>query len=148
MGAEAAIVQAATWTAAAVVGYLFLRIVFVTLQNQPAVAKAALAGGIAAVLTGGGMAFAAAGGGTSPPPAVSADWPAGRLPGRNTAVTVRRGDCLWDIAARRLAHPTSAHVAAAWPRWWLVNRVVIGADPDLVRPGQRLRPPSSTRSPS
>jgi nucleoid-associated protein YgaU len=148
MGSEAAIVAAATWTVAVVAPYLAIRTIAAALRVGSGAAKLAVGAGLAIALVGAGAAFATSGGGASRPPAVSADWPTGRLPGHATAVTVRRGDCLWDIAARRLAHPTSAHVAAAWPRWWLVNRVVIGADPDLVRPGQRLRPPSSTRSPS
>lgn len=57
-------------------------------------------------------------------------------------VVVRRGDTLWDIAARRLGPgATAAEIAAEWPRWYAANRVVIGADPDLLRPGQRLQPP-------
>lgn len=55
---------------------------------------------------------------------------------------VRPGDCLWLIAARRLgpgADPSD--VAAAWPRWYAANRDRIGADPALIRPGQRLIAP-------
>lgn len=148
MGSEAAIVDAATWTAAVITGYLVARGIAAALCLGRAAAKAALGGALAIALVGGGAALATSGGGTPRPPVISADWPSGRHPGHAPAVIVRSGDCLWAIAARRLVHPTSAHVAAAWPRWWLVNRVVIGADPDLVRPGQRLRPPSSTRSPS
>jgi nucleoid-associated protein YgaU len=33
-------------------------------------------------------------------------------------------------------------VAASWPRWYAANRRVIGADPDLILPGQILRPPA------
>jgi hypothetical protein len=57
-------------------------------------------------------------------------------------VVVHRGDSLWSIAARRLGPGASdAEVAAAWPRWYAANRAVIGPDPDLVLPGQRLRVP-------
>lgn len=57
-------------------------------------------------------------------------------------VVVRRGDSLWDIAARHLGPTASAEaVAAEWPRWYAANRDVIGPDPDLIHPGQRLRPP-------
>lgn len=145
---DATIVDAATWTAAVVAGYLVVRGIAAALRVGRVAAKAAAGIGIATALVGGGAAFAGSGHGTSGPPAISADWPTNRDPAHVRAVTVRPGDCLWDIAAHRLTHPTSAHVAAAWPRWWLANRVLIGADPDLVRPGQRLRPPSSTRSPS
>ena len=58
-------------------------------------------------------------------------------------VVVRRGDSLWDIAARHLSPDASAaDVAVEWPRWHLANRHVICADPDLLIPGQRLVPPA------
>ena len=58
-------------------------------------------------------------------------------------VVVHRGDSLWGIAARHLgSSPDAAEVAAEWPRWYAANRHVIGADPDLLRPGQRLAPPA------
>ena len=44
--------------------------------------------------------------------------------------TVRPGDTLSEIAER---HGTD------WPRLWRKNRDVIGDDPDLIYPGQRLR---------
>jgi hypothetical protein len=57
---------------------------------------------------------------------------------------VRRGDALWDIAARRLGpDATQSDVAREWPRWYAANRTVIGADPNLIRPGERLRPPAA-----
>jgi nucleoid-associated protein YgaU len=57
-------------------------------------------------------------------------------------VVVRRGDTLWDIAARYLGPDASAaEVAGEWPRWYRANRAVIGADPDLLIPGERLVPP-------
>lgn len=65
-----------------------------------------------------------------------------RHPGGPDEVVVRRGDTLWDIAARRLGPRASpAEVAAAWPRWYAANRALIGPDPALIRPGQRLRAP-------
>jgi LysM domain len=55
---------------------------------------------------------------------------------------VRRGDTLWDIAAQALGHQATAReVAHAWPRWHHANRRTIGANPDLLMPGQRLREP-------
>lgn len=70
---------------------------------------------------------------TGPPP-VSA---------RPAYVLVRPGDSLWRIAERALG-PTAGmgQIAATWPRWYAANRVVIGPDPDLLHPGQRLRPPA------
>lgn len=58
-------------------------------------------------------------------------------------VVVRRGDSLWHLAARSLGpSATVAEIAAEWPRWWRANRDVIGADPDLLVPGARLRAPA------
>jgi nucleoid-associated protein YgaU len=73
------------------------------------------------------------------------DWP-GTTPDRSHVVAP--GDCLWRIAAERLrragGHPSDAGVAAAVESWWQANRGVIGADPDLIHPGQVLRPPPTT----
>jgi hypothetical protein len=58
-------------------------------------------------------------------------------------VVVRRGDTLWDIAARALGtQATAVEIAAEWPRWYAANRDVIGADPDLIYPGTVLNPPT------
>lgn len=58
-------------------------------------------------------------------------------------LVVRRGDSLWHLAARSLGpSATVAEIAAEWPRWWRANRDVIGADPDLIVPGARLRAPA------
>ena len=60
---------------------------------------------------------------------------------------VLRGDCLWDIATGWLQsrQPGTPVAAADVPRavqaWWQANYAVIGADPDLLLPGQVLRPP-------
>ncbi|MBT9255889.1 hypothetical protein KMZ32_10425 [Phycicoccus sp. MAQZ13P-2] len=59
------------------------------------------------------------------------------------AVVVHRGDSLWTLAAHHLGPgATDAEVARAWPRWYAANRAVIGADPDLLLPGQVLRVPA------
>ena len=61
------------------------------------------------------------------------------------AVVVRRGDTLWDIAARRLGPGASdAEIATAWHRWYAANAAAIGPDPDLLLPGRRLTPPDIT----
>ena len=61
-------------------------------------------------------------------------------------MVVRRGDTLWSIAARQLgADASEAEVAAAWPLF-AANRAVVGADPDLLLPGQVLRAPEAAAS--
>jgi hypothetical protein len=91
---------------------------------------------------------------TAPASAVVAgavpDWPAGSATADPRAPTgahvVLRGECLWDVAAgwlhqRSGTAPTDAEIAAAVRAWWSVNAGVIGADPDLLLPGQVLSPP-------
>jgi len=51
-------------------------------------------------------------------------------------VQVASGDTLWDIAARRLG------AGASWPAIYALNRDVIGPDPGVITPGQRLALPS------
>jgi hypothetical protein len=56
---------------------------------------------------------------------------------------VHPGDSLWSIAADALgADASDARVASAWQRWYAANRLLIGPDPGLLRPGQRLQPPT------
>ncbi|MGV1007426.1 MAG: LysM peptidoglycan-binding domain-containing protein [Dermatophilaceae bacterium] len=58
---------------------------------------------------------------------------------------VRRGDTLWEVAARHLGPRASATaIAREWPRWYAANRSVIGPDPHHIEPGQLLRPPAAT----
>jgi len=67
------------------------------------------------------------------------------LPGSDrsgSGVLVRPGDSLWLIAARRLGSTADDHhIASAWPYWYRANRRVIGSDPNLLEPGQRLVTP-------
>ncbi|MGA4777775.1 LysM peptidoglycan-binding domain-containing protein [Cellulosimicrobium sp. AB352] len=68
------------------------------------------------------------------------------VPGPEAApeVVVVRGDSLWSIASRHLpAGSTDRQVAEAVERWHVTNAHVVGADPDLVRPGQVLVAPSA-----
>ncbi|MGY2004940.1 LysM peptidoglycan-binding domain-containing protein [Blastococcus sp. SYSU DS1024] len=72
------------------------------------------------------------------------DWPP--APSADEHVVVR-GDCLWRIAEAHLARtwgraPATAEVATAVGAWWRANADVIGPDPDLLLPGQVLRPPA------
>ena len=60
------------------------------------------------------------------------------------AVEVVPGDTLWAIASRALpADATDARIAAATRAWHRANREVIGDDPDLIVPAQRLIPPTA-----
>jgi hypothetical protein len=61
---------------------------------------------------------------------------------RPAAGVVRPGDTLWAIAARSLpTGATDAEIARACARWHAANRDVIGDDPNLIFPTQRLAPP-------
>lgn len=61
-------------------------------------------------------------------------------------VVVEPGDTLWAIAARALPPGTApARVAADVERWHAANGDVVGADPDLLHPGQRLTPPTEDK---
>jgi hypothetical protein len=57
-------------------------------------------------------------------------------------VVVRPGDTLWGLADESLAPgaPSSA-ITERWHRIYRANRSVIGDDPDLIVPSQRLRLP-------
>ncbi|MFJ8980261.1 transglycosylase family protein [Streptomyces sp. NPDC102282] len=53
------------------------------------------------------------------------------VPGKREAYTVARGDSLSGIAS-------AERVRGGWQRLYAANRVVVGTDPDLIIPGQRL----------
>lgn len=58
---------------------------------------------------------------------------------------VRPGESLWAIAAARLGDAaTEADVADLWPRIYARNARAIGADPNVIHPGTRLRIPGGT----
>ncbi len=71
-------------------------------------------------------------------PAAPAETPA-PAPDRGRSVVVVPGDTLWDIAARRLG------AARSWPAIYALNRDVIGPDPGVINPGQRLTLPEEIR---
>jgi nucleoid-associated protein YgaU len=61
--------------------------------------------------------------------------------GRDERYVVRPGDSLWSIAQ---AHPAGdVDVERRWRSIWAANRDVVGADPDLIHPGQALRLPGT-----
>jgi nucleoid-associated protein YgaU len=145
MDADAAIVAMATWTTGLAAGYLIVGVLAAALRNRPRIGRAVLGVAVATAVTGGGVALAQPDDGGSPhPPAISVSWPI--RPTHPRSVVVTPGDSLWTIAARRLERPTAVRVAAAWPHWWRTNRRVVGPDPNLIRPGQRLLAPTSVRS--
>jgi nucleoid-associated protein YgaU len=94
------------------------------------------------------MGAAAGDGHRDPGPAITglpmpdrATGPAHRASGPRTVV-VRAGDCLWHLAAADLpAGASAAQVTARWQAIHRLNAAVIGPDPDLIHPGQRLALP-------
>lgn len=65
-------------------------------------------------------------------------------PAASSSVVVRRGDSLWVIAAAHLPEGASpSEIDTSWRQWYAANRSVIGPDPNLVLPGERLWPPAA-----
>ena len=62
-----------------------------------------------------------------------------RLP---TLHRVARGESLWTIAEEALGTQDPVRVARYWHRIHRTNRAVIGADPNLLQPGQQLTLPT------
>lgn len=73
------------------------------------------------------------------PPTTSAP-PSAESPAATTYI-VQPGDSLWRIAQLHGADGES-ETSTAWPRWYELNRDLIGPDPDLIHPGQVLRVPT------
>ena len=70
--------------------------------------------------------------------------PATSLPSAGDHI-VRSGDTLWSIAAAHLLPGADdAAIARAWPAWYSANVGTVGSDPNLLKPGQVLRPPRAT----
>ncbi len=62
----------------------------------------------------------------------------GLLPRCGKDYVVRSGDTLWEIAARALSTEDERRIARYWPSIHRVNRNIIGVDPSVIHPGQRL----------
>lgn len=60
------------------------------------------------------------------------------------AHVVAPGESLWSIVRDRSPGASDADLATAVVRWHAANRGVIGPDPDLIQPGQRLVPPGAS----
>lgn len=57
-------------------------------------------------------------------------------------VVVKTGDSLWSIVAAALGpYAGDVDVARSWPDWYRANRDTIGADPNIILPGQILHAP-------
>lgn len=83
---------------------------------------------------------------TTSPPSDASPGPAPAPAAADATVVVQTGDCLWDLAREQLGPRASdADVATAWPRWYELNSGVIGADPDVLQPGQVLVVPEAGR---
>lgn len=57
---------------------------------------------------------------------------------KHRRVVVREGESLWRLAAARLPGAEDSAVQAAVAATYRANRHLIGPDPDLIQPGQRL----------
>lgn len=87
-----------------------------------------------------------------PSPGWSPRLPAPPAPGSATRpsndarmVTVRSGDCLWDIAAQELGpYATDLEIDRRWRDWYRTNAKVIGPNPHHLVPGTVLNSPAWT----
>ena len=85
---------------------------------------------------------------TRPTPRHHPDGPTGKVAVTRDEVVVRPGDTLWSIAAAHLGPGASREqIAASWPQWYAANRHLIGPDPGVIHPGERLEPPSTSSTP-
>lgn len=57
---------------------------------------------------------------------------------------VQPGDSLWSIAAENSPGSDVAALARQTQRWYDANRLTVGPDPNLIRPGQRLSSPQES----
>jgi nucleoid-associated protein YgaU len=97
------------------------------------------------------VSAAAAGGASatrSLPAATTPGPPLDPAPAAGT-VLVKPGDSLWRLTAQRLGPSASdRQIAVDWPYWYSANRQVIGRNPNLLRPGERLTVPTVQEGPA
>ncbi len=106
----------------------------------PPVLRQALLAGLGAVLANAPGSMAATPSREPAGPAGLLATPARPLgPPPTSRLLVRPGDTLWQLSAERMsARASAAEVCLAVQRLHHRNRGVIGPDPDLLLPGQRL----------
>jgi nucleoid-associated protein YgaU len=118
------------------------RLSLTTRLGCPAVARRALLSALGVVLAGGSAVVAAPVSAT--PGASVRPLP---VPARPTGsayvqprlhVEVRPGDSLWQLNRQRAPRAPARELARLVERTYRANRPLIGPDPDLIRPGQRL----------
>src|SRR6266571_4801912 len=81
---------------------------------------------------------------TPSPPSPPPPRPPPPTPPPHLIYIVKPRDSLWTISHQFLgAHATTAEIASAWPQLFALNRRTIGQDPNLIRPGEALRIPTS-----
>jgi hypothetical protein len=80
---------------------------------------------------------------SAPAPSVPGSGRGGRVPGTTEkSVTVRAGDCLWDIAAEELGpYATDLEIDRRWRQWYRLNQALIGPEADALVPGTVLQAP-------
>jgi nucleoid-associated protein YgaU len=112
----------------------------------PAPARRALLAGLGVVLASGGAV------GAGPVSAAPGPLPVPARPTGTAAVVPRQrvevqpGDSLWRLSEQRSRHTASDRdISRLVARTYRANRTVIGSDPDLIQPGQRLRLPEPRR---
>ena len=154
-GFDAALVRLCAATGALAAGWLAVVATAVTTEallggrwrapGVPGVVRRVLLAACGVAVAAGLTAPAGVAAGRQAPPQTAASVVASTLAGlplpdrphgvAEEVVTVRPGDTLWQLAEARLGD------GARWTELYAANRAVIGADPDLIRPAQRLRIP-------
>lgn len=86
----------------------------------------------------------------SPSPTAAAATPGPPPPASGTTrcIRVQPGDTLWALTASLLSTTDPVRLAQGWPALWAANRSVIGADPNLLYPGELLRVPFAPPTPA